>query len=623
MTHHVPDSVDFDSEEALEHKKAALLRLFPEIRTENGKIDFERLKLLLGEDPDVTNEHYGMNWPGKAECFNTIQAPGTGALLPCRDESVKFDNTDNVIIEGDNLEVLKLLQKSYADKIKMIYIDPPYNTGGDFIYPDNFKQSLQVYLKNTGQTNSRGKRFADPETDGRFHSKWLNMMYPRLYLARRLMREDGVIFISIDANEIKGLRVLGDELFGEDCFIAELIWKKKSGGGGDVGQIVVDHEYIVIYGKTPSATIFNDPEAQVTTSYNKLDPDGRRYSLDRLDKQSLGYHQTLDFPIQGPDGRVYQVVHKDPKHKVARWRWGRQTVANRYDELVFQWPYVYTKNYEKDSGAKPRSLLVDERFGRTRTGKTDLKALFGVALMDHPKPVKLMKHLIKIATKGGDLILDFFAGSGTVAQACLELSSHDGIRRPFIMIQIPESTPEHSPAKKAGFSNIADICKERVRRVIDKFDTSSEEQPTLEPFQPDLGFRVFKLVESNFKILAGEALNENLYGMKQEPKILFSTIHGDRTEEAILYEILLKSGLNLTESIETLTLVGKIVYSIAENKFLICLEKDLNLKLIHAMADMKPERVVCLHGGFEGNDQFKADTVRIFEAAGVKSFEAI
>ena len=317
-----------------------------------------------------------------------------------------WETTQNLMIEGDNLEVLKLLQKSYAGKVKLIYIDPPYNTGKDFIYPDNYKDGIKNYLQITGQADENGHKLStNTESLGRFHTNWLNMMYPRLKAARNLLRNDGVIFVSVDENENTHLRAMCDEIFGQECFVCELIWKKKSGGGGDVGSVVIDHEYILCYGRTSEPTLKNDPNAEVTTSYNKTESDGRRYSLDRLDKQSLGYQESLDFPIEGPEGKKYTVIHNDPDHKVARWRWGKETVRERYDELVFDWPYVYTKNYEKADGAKPRSLLVEERFGRTRTGKTDLKKVFGLEVMDFPKPVRLMGHLLSVAADDGDIVL--------------------------------------------------------------------------------------------------------------------------------------------------------------------------------------------------------------------------
>ncbi len=548
--------------ENIEHLKA----LFPEAFTE-GKIDFDVLKQLLGGAVEEREEKYGLNWHGKRRARQLALTPSTGTLRPCPEESVDWDTTQNLMIEGDNLEVLKLLQKSYAGKVKLIYIDPPYNTGKDFIYPDDYRDNIRNYLELTGQIDGEKRKLSsNTEASGRFHTDWLNMMYPRLKLARNLMRDDGVIFISIDENENTNLRALCNEIFGEETFVCEFLWKKKSGGGGDVGSVVIDHEYILCYGRTTEPGLKNDPKAEVTTSYNKVDEGGRFYSLDRLDKQSLGYQESLDFPIEGPDGRSYRVIHKDPNHKVARWRWGRKTVSERYDELVFKWPYVYTKNYEKTGGAKPRSLLVNERFGRTRTGKTDLKAIFRVEVMDFPKPVRLMRHLLDIVVDCGDIALDFFAGSCPMGQAVLE--SVDGDSGKFILVQLPEPiSAEGQNGKNAlsvGCKTVADIGKERLRRTSKKI---RNENPL---FAGDLGFRVFKLDTSNIRAWEPD-------GYDLEGTLLDSIDHikPNRSQDDILYELLLKLGLDLCVPIETRTIADKTVRSIGSGTLIACLDEHI------------------------------------------------
>ncbi len=548
--------------ENIEHLKA----LFPEAFTE-GKIDFDVLKQLLGGAVEEREEKYGLNWHGKRRARKLALTPSTGTLRPCPEESVDWDTTQNLMIEGDNLEVLKLLQKSYAGKVKLIYIDPPYNTGKDFIYPDDYRDNIRNYLELTGQIDGEKRKLSsNTEASGRFHTDWLNMMYPRLKLARNLMRDDGVIFISIDENENTNLRALCNEIFGEETFVCEFLWKKKSGGGGDVGSVVIDHEYILCYGRTTEPGLKNDPKAEVTTSYNKVDEGGRFYSLDRLDKQSLGYQESLDFPIEGPDGRSYRVIHKDPNHKVARWRWGRKTVSERYDELVFKWPYVYTKNYEKTGGAKPRSLLVNERFGRTRTGKTDLKAIFRVEVMDFPKPVRLMRHLLDIVVDCGDIALDFFAGSCPMGQAVLE--SVDGDSGKFILVQLPEPiSAEGQNGKNAlsvGCKTVADIGKERLRRTSKKI---RNENPL---FAGDLGFRVFKLDTSNIRAWEPD-------GYDLEGTLLDSIDHikPNRSQDDILYELLLKLGLDLCVPIETRTIADKTVRSIGSGTLIACLDEHI------------------------------------------------
>ena len=456
------------------------------------------------------------------------------------------------------------------------------------------------------------------------------MMYPRLKLARNLLRDDGLILISIDEHETKNLKALCEEVFGEENFICEFVWKKKSGGGGDVGSIVVDHEYILAYGRTSQPRIFNDPDAEVTTQYNKVDEDGRRYSLDRLDKQSLGYQESLDFPIEGPDGKTYTVIHKDPKHKVARWRWGKDTVRERHDELVFEWPYVYTRNYEKEDGAKARSLLVTQRFGRTRTGKTDLKRLFGVEIMDHPKPVRLMQHLLNISVETGDVVLDFFAGSCPLAEAVLR-NAHDGrAQARFIMVQLPEAVSEDSQngrnALALGCRTIADIGKKRIRRVVEEVEaeqTGTSEDTDTSASGPDLGFRVFTLDASNVK--SWDADFNNL-----EDALLnaVESIKPERSEEDVLYELLLKYGLDLAVPIEERQIGGRTVHIIGAGALMVCLSEDISLDVVEGIAalkdELKPEviRVVFRDAGFE-DDVVKTNAVQVLRQAGIKDVKSV
>ncbi|MCH5244742.1 MAG: site-specific DNA-methyltransferase, partial [Lentimicrobiaceae bacterium] len=432
-------------DERIEKLKAIMPEIFDE-----GKIDWEKLRAVLGDDVAIADERYRLNWAGKSDAFRVMQEPSSATFVPYREESVDFDNTQNIFIEGENMEVLKVLQKSYFGKVKMIYIDPPYNTGNDsFIYPDRFAESREEYMRRVGDKDDDGYMLRDgmfrknSKENGQYHSNWLNMMMPRLYLAKSLLREDGVVFVSIDDNEVHNLRLLMNEIFGEENFVAEIIWKSKSGGANDSRYIAVDHEYILCFAKDATEiTQFIDKNATVTTSYNCKDENGE-YSLDRLDKQSLGYIESLDFPIIGPDGKTYTVEHKNPDIKVARWRWSRDTVADRYDELVFKNGYVYTKNYKKDSNIS-RSLLIEDRFGRTRTGKTDFTSLFGVAYFSSPKPVKLVYYLADIINDSDAVILDFFAGSGTTAHAVMQLNREDGGNRKYICVQLPEPCDENS-----------------------------------------------------------------------------------------------------------------------------------------------------------------------------------
>ena len=551
------------SPDLVESNLTELARLFPEAFAE-GKVNFAVLQELLGEAIDDSEEKYGLNWHGKRHARRLALTPSTGTLRPCPQESVEWESTQNLMIEGDNLEVLKLLQKSYTNKVKLIYIDPPYNTGKDFVYRDNHRDGIRHYLKMTGQLDGNGDKLcSNTDASGRFHTNWLNMMYPRLKVARTLLRADGVMFVSIDENESARLRLICDEIFGEENFVCEFVWKKKSGGGGDVGSVVIDHETILCYGRSEERGMGNDPLAQVTTTYNKRDSDGRRYSLDRLDKQSLGYQKSLDFPIEGPDGRSYTVEHKDPRHKVARWRWSRDTVEARYDELVFKWPHVYTKNYEKKNGAKPRSLLVDERFGRTRTGKTDVKTLFDVDVMDFPKPVKLMSHLINLAADDGDIVMDFFAGSCSLGQAVFQRTKSTEKPIRFILVQLPEPVASDSQsgrnALELGCTTVADIGKERLRRVIARVARKSK-----------LGFRVFKLDSSNVK-----AWEPDRADMAQSLLDHLDHVKLDRSEDDLFYELLLKLGFDLCAPVKQREIAGKQVNFVAGGALVTCLADSI------------------------------------------------
>jgi len=616
-----PEKLDLRSLDLTEEKKQELLRLFPEIRTEGGKIDFERLKLALGEVVDVGKERYGMNWPGKAECFRTIQAPSAGTLLPCPEESVNFDSTENLIIEGDNLEVLKLLQKSYLGKIKMIYIDPPYNTGNDFIYPDNYTESLQTYLEYTGQVDSEGRKFGtNSDTDGRFHSRWMNMIYPRLYLARNLLRVDGIIFISADNKEIQNLHTIMNELFGEENFIECFIWKKSYGGGAKEKYAVTQHEFVLAFARNLEEIddLWLPPDEESEKRYYKYSDDRGVYRIKPLEAtKSMDERPNLVFPIPTPNGG--QVWPKK------QWWWSKDRVMRAIEqkELVFigfgdqisvsYKQYLYDKNGEK-RGMKPFSI-IDNIY--TQHGSENIRELFDNELVfQFPKPVELIKKLLSIgALSQDDIVLDFFAGSATTSQAVFELNKQDNGDRKFILVQLPE------PTESEKYPTVADITKERVRRVIKKLnDTDGNQLPLSVP--QDRGFRVFKLAESNFKPWNAQA-PKDADALAQQLELHIEHIREGRSPQDILYEILLKSGFLLTTPVETLTLAGKQVFSVASGALLICLEPELTMEIIRAMAAQKPERVVCLDAGFAGNDQLKANAVQIFKTQGIPSFRTV
>jgi adenine-specific DNA-methyltransferase len=637
----LPDRLDLRSDDLAAERLAELLRLFPEVATEGGKLDFDQLKRALGEQVEAGKERYGMTWPGKADCFKAIQTPSTGTLLPCPEESVNFDSTENLIIEGDNLEVLKLLQKSYLGRVKMIYIDPPYNTGNDFIYPDNYTESLQTYLEYTGQVDSGGKKFTtNTESEGRFHSKWLNMMYPRIYLARNLLTEDGVMFVSIDDREVDNVKKICNEVFGEENFIGFACRvAKKTNNKGDYWA--PNFDYIATYARNIALTtpFFGGVNL---AAYDQADAEGPRkgdkYQLVRLYMSNIqNRNPEQRYFVECPDGTKVIPPGKTlppvrPLLGDGIWRWTRRKFDDERDKIVIKqvrtsnlidehgapakWN-VYTKTYLDDvianSSAKPNSLL--EGF-INQVGSEELRELD--IPFDYPKPSPLIKHLLEIAQcRDSDIVLDFFAGSGTTGHAVLNLNNEDGGKRRFILVQLPE------PTGRDDFATVADICKERIRRVIGKLNSGDAGKlALLERGGMDRGFRVFKLSESNFTTWDAQG-PEDTEALEQRLELHVEHIREGRTEDDLLYEILLKSGFPLATTVETVELVGKRVYVVADGALLLCLDRELNLELIRKIAEKGPERVVCLDAGFAGNDQLKANAVQLFKTKGIASFKTV
>ena len=610
-------------------RRQELLRLLPEARTESGKLDFERLKLALGEVVDVGRERYGMNWPGKADCFKTIQTPSMATLRPRPDESVQWDTTENLIIEGDNLEVLKLLQKSYLGRVKMVYIDPPYNTGSDFIYPDNYAESLQTYLEYTGQADSQGRRFgSNAEVDGRFHSKWLNMMYPRLYAARNLLREDGVICISIDDGEIANLRKLCDEVFGEEQFVAQILWRKRSTPPNDK-VIGANHDYILVFAKDIASVGLRLRERADEQLARYKNPDGHAkgpWAAGDLMANVKGgrFVQSLHFPIKNPTTGEEHFPGES-----GNWRFSRDTIGKLLANNEI--------HFGEDGRGRPKlkRFLCDVKEGMTwptiwdfpplnTQGSEEMKDIFGSAtIFENPKPVGLLVELLKLGTDDSGIVLDFFAGSGSTAHAVMELNRQDGGHRKYVLAQLPEPCSADSEAAKLGFKTIADLTKERIRRVVKKLNAVESEMLAAAGSSPqDRGFRVFTLDQSNLQTWDaaapkdGKALEEQMFNHVEH-------IREGRSESDLLYEILLKSGFPLTTPVETLTLADKKVFSVAGGALMLCLERPLTMEVIRAIAEKTPERVVCLDAGFAGNDQLKTNAVQIFKTKGIGSFKTV
>ncbi|HEY5047452.1 MAG TPA: site-specific DNA-methyltransferase [Rhizomicrobium sp.] len=675
-----PEKLELASFDVAGEKRAELLRLFPESRTEGGKIDFDRLKRALGETVDPGKERYGLNWPGKADCFKTIQAPSLATLRPAPEESVNFDTTENLIIEGDNLEVLKLLQKSYLGKIKMIYIDPPYNTGNDFIYPDNYAESLQTYLEYTGQVDAEGRKFGtNTEADGRFHSKWLNMMYPRLYLARNLLKDEGIILISVDDAEVDNLRRISAEVFGEENLVACMVWEK--GRKNDAKLISVGHEYVLVYTRSierlkelktvwreekPGAREIWDEYLRLRAMHGphdklierdiqiwfqalpKTHPSKKWARYRRIDKNGPWRDQDISWP--GGDGPKYDIIHPRTKKpcKTPERGWVYATpekMQQMIDLGIVEFREDHTEPPLRKAHIRPVSYELDDSeeiteeveaaddemanqvrgsyfYKQSQVSVKYLRQLMGAKLFDNPKDHEEIKKLISymIGNISNETVLDFFAGSGTTAEAILRLNHERNVDHKFILVQMPEKcNPKDKSGKSAlaaGFMTVADIAKERVRRVISTLEEGNSGQLQFDTKKHDMGFRVFKLGESNFKVWSADAARDTQH-LEKQLTLNVDHLREGRKAQDFLYEILLKSGFPLTALVENLMLSGKQVFSVANGALLVCLERELTLDLIRAMADRKPERVVCLDEGFAGNDQLKTSAVQTFRTKGV------
>ena len=606
--------IDLRSMDIIKEQKEKLRKLFPEVFTEN-KIDFEKLKLALGEAIDGGKERYGMAWPGKADCFKIIQSSSIGTLKPCREESVNFDTTENLFIEGDNLEVLKLLQKSYYGKVKMIYIDPPYNTGNDFIYPDDYKENLKTYLQYTGQVDTEGNKFStNTDTEGRFHSKWLSMMYPRLFLAKNLLSDNGVIFISIDDNEISNLRKICDEIFGEENFVVACTWRKTD-NQPNIGNIARVKEYIIGYTRNINLLKLNKIALteRAKKEYRYSDNKGKFRRAILLDK-TRGRH-------------IYEVI--TPSRKVLSGPWmKKEDVLKEMDKQgKIYWTsggqeQPYGKIYLAESEGQIANDFLGIEYGTNQQGSLEVEKLFKHRYFDFPKPSSMIKHFVAIGTNENDIILDFFAGSATTAHAVLDLNKEDGGNRKFIMVQLPEICNENSEAYKAGFKTIADIGKERIRRVIKNIKKETG-QTLFKNKKMDLGFKVFKLDRSNFKIWDSEELPLDKKSLEKQLELHIDHIDYKASQDDILYEILLKAGFKLTTKIEKIKLAGKAVYSIEGGAMFICLGKELTKEVIKAIAEKQPSRVICLDRGFANNDQLKTNAVQIMKSKSVDDFRTV
>ena len=607
--------IDLRAMDIIGEQKEKLRQLFPEVFTED-KIDFGKLKLALGEAIEVGKERYGMTWPGKADCFKIIQSSSIGTLKPCREESVNFDTTENLFIEGDNLEVLKLLQKSYYSKIKMIYIDPPYNTGNDFIYPDDYKENLTTYLQYTGQVDAEGKKFStNTDTEGRFHSKWLNMIYPRLFLAKNLLSDNGVIFISIDDSEVSNLRKICDDIFGEENFIGCFVRRRRQSQANLSQNLSTIHEYVLCYAKN------------LTITLNKVSESIKKDHYKNPDNDSRGQYVTM--PCSNKGGAEYEITTPTGKKYIDEWRFKEETYNSLLQDNRIVFPksgngkprYKLFLNEKIESGVIPNTWL--DNLASNQEATRELKALFyGKVVLENPKPVGLIKFLLQLGTNKEDIILDFFAGSASTAHAVIDSNLEYKSHRKFIMVQLPEICYENSEAYKAGFKTIADIGKERIRRVIKNIEKEID-QTLFKNNKIDLGFKVFKLDKSNFKIWESEKLSLDKKSLEIQLELHIDHIDHKASQDDILHEILLKAGFELTTKIKKIKLAGKAVYFIEGGAMLICLEKELTKEVIKAMAEKQPSRVICLDLGFANNDQLKTNAVQIMKSKGIDDFRTV
>jgi len=607
-----PKKVNLESKNITEETLEELKRLMPSVFKE-GKIDFDALKAVLGDVVEPSREFYNFTWAGKSEAFRTLQRPSTATLKPCEEESKEWDTTENLFIEGDNLEVLKLLQKTYHNSIKMIYIDPPYNKDKDFVYPDRWSEGIKSYKEFCGFVDSDGNITTSEDeaknATGRKHSRWLTMMYPRLFLARNLLKEDGVMFVSIDNDELKNLRAICDEIFGEDC-VETFVWYLNDATEGS-------------FVKTPSNTVRNEHEYILACFKNS-------------DYKAFGKYP--DFRYKDNEG--FSNPDNDPR---GNWMSGNisrngitSTTGSKYFTITTPTGVEYSRNWtlskdEFDSLLKdnriyfsnngngvPRVKIfqnepqyntqssIFQNLKSSSTGKKEVSGFFdGIELFSFPKPVDLIKRMLLIANTSNSIILDFFAGSGTTANAVMALNAEDGGNRKYICVQIPEPTPEDSEAKKAGYKSIAEISKERIRRAGEKVKADNP------LFAGDIGFKVFKLDESNFKQWDKEVADAEM--LKQQIMEFADNVSPEASKANMLYELLLKKGYSLNVKVEKKQIADNEIF-VVDDSMLVCLDDKISSLTIDEVIKLRPAHFIVLDRAFEGNDQLKTNTWQTFKS---------
>ena len=593
-----------------------LRSVFPECVSE-GKLDIDKLLSLCGEYIDNDFEKYKFEWKGKAECLRLAQKRSTGTLRPCPEESVDWDTTRNLYIEGDNLEVLKLLQTAYYRKVKMIYIDPPYNTGNDFVYADDFADPMARYKEVTQQTTK-----SNPETMGRYHTNWLNMMYPRLRLAANLLRDDGVIFISIDDVEIDNLKKLCNEIFGEENFVAQFIWQSRQNKDNrNITGVSIDHEYVVCYTKQFGHRVFRGTDRKTEQYKNPdNDPRGPWTSANMVGLATADARPNLHYDLINPaDGRNYGCPEKG-------WRYDRNTMNRLIQEGRIIWP-------DNPDGRPRKKSFLNELSDNlpgfssifstgvyTNTATKEIGGLFNRYLFDFPKPVEIIKQLISQVSNTDDTILDFFSGSATTAHAVMQLNAEDGGNRRFILVQIPELCDEKSAAYKAGYKNICEIGKERIRRAGKKILEEHIQVTMDEDKSPlDVGFRVFKLDTSNLKTWDATPIeDEQLDLLYQRMNSMIHRVKPERTDLDMIYEIMLKLGVPLTYSVTSFSVNNKTVYGVGDDcLLLVCLAEDVQPEDIEQMAEYAPAKIIISRDSF-ADDTAMANAYYILRDHGIE-----
>jgi adenine-specific DNA-methyltransferase len=608
-----------------------LRALFPEAFTE-GRVDFDVLKQLLGGAIDDREEKYGLNWHGKARARQIALYPSAGTLRPCPEKSALWDTTKNLVIEGDNLDVLKLLQKSYAGKVKLIYIDPPYNTGGDFVYPDDFQDSIKNYLELTGQLDGLGRKLStNPESSGRFHTDWLNMMYPRLKLARCLLSENGAIFVSIDDNEFQNLKAVCDSVFGVENFVGVFIWEKRT-TRENRSAFSVNHDYIVCFARDKS--VFEAARRLLPRSHENEerfanvdnDPRGPWQSVSMNAPAGPGRRKEQFYTVTTPSGRKV-----DPPSGRC-WTYTK----DRFEELTAEdrvWfgadganmPRLKCFRSESSDGVVPHTMWRADEVGTTDTAKKAIKDLFdGIEVFDTPKPIPLLKRLLQIGTgpSSEDIVLDFFGGAGPLAEAVFAQNLADGGRRRFIIVQLPEPLPGDSPARSLGFHTLSDVAISRIRLAGEKI---RKEAPT---FGGDLGFRVFRLDSSNIRVWDPDRdqLARSLLDSVEHVK-------ADRTDQDILFELLLKLGLDLATSIDQRSIAGKAVHVMGGGSLMACLAPEIGWGDVEPLAhgivawhkELAPagETQIVFRDSAFADDECKLNLTAILRQGGVENVRSL